>query len=129
MIIWDTDNKRMVDEETGDYMEKVLRDREKSEYSVVLFSPKAVPYLAARLLDDSTKEFETPMGGATVVRWILEEAWIPSGRPEPPSNFDVSDDLIERLKLFLKRDLETNSYNFMPRFEFVDVRHLEGPEA
>jgi hypothetical protein len=75
------------------------------------------------------KEFETPMGGSTVVRWILKEAWIPSDPPEPSSNFDVSHHLIERLELFLRRDLETNNYTFMPRFEFVDARENKGESS
>lgn len=129
MIVWDDENKQMVHEENGDYLQKRLRDREDNRYFLALYTSQDVPYLSARAIRRAIKEFETPMGGATVVTWILNEAWIPSGRPEPPSNFAVSDDLIRRLELFLKRDLETNKYQFMPRFEFVDARHVEGPEA
>jgi hypothetical protein len=125
MIVWDDQNKHMVDDENGDYLEMRLRDREEHEYSVALCASNGTAYFAGCTINESVKEFDTPAGGATVVRWILKEAWITAGHPELPFGSDVPDHLVRRLELFLKSQLERQTWlRFMPRFEFIDARNV-----
>ncbi len=126
-IVWDDENKRMVDTENGEFLSLTLRDREEHLYNFSIGRPNTTAQVAGELIDDSTKEFETPAGGATVVRYILKKAWIPSGRREPPSNFDVPQHLIDRLRSFLEGDMRRNTqWKYMPRFEFIDERAKNG---
>jgi hypothetical protein len=127
MILWDDEEARMVDDENGDYLKLCERNREDHEYYATLYTSEGAPYLSTEVKSNNVKEFDTPVGGATVVRWILKRAWIPSGRPEPPSNFDVPNHLVRRLELFLKAHLERQTWlKFMPRFDFIDARESEG---
>lgn len=129
MIVWDDKEKRMVDEENGDYLEVDLRNREEHQYTAKLRTREGVAYLGSLLTRDHVKEFENVAGGATVARWILNDAWVPSGQAEIAPGHDVPDALIRRLELFLRSQLERQTWlRFMPRFEFVDARCSKGTE-
>jgi hypothetical protein len=63
-------------------------------------------------------------GGATLVRCVLQKAWIPTGRPEPPNCFDEFHPQIPRLAAFLEAQLHARSpQTSAPRYEFVDDRN------
>lgn len=123
MIVWNDQEKHMVDDENGDYLEVDLRNREVHQYTAKLRTAEGVAYLGSLLTRDHVKEFENVAGGATVARWILNDAWIPSGRAEVSPSHDVPEDLIQRLELFLRAQLERQTWlRFMPRFELIDAR-------
>ncbi len=116
MIEYDEKRQQMVDTENGDYMELILRDREESEYSCSIDNHEGHPYVVANL---------TSAGTTGLKKWILNSAWEPK-RNTPymaPTNFEVSQFLLDRMVLFLRRLLETRNFApVLPRFEFVDAR-------
>lgn len=66
---------------------------------------------------------ETDAGGATLVRFILERAWIPPGIPEPPTLIYGNCEHIDQLgKLVLQWCAERPARIIQPRYEFEDGR-------
>ena len=120
MIEFDKKRQQMVDTENGDFMELTLRYREEQVYSCSINDLNGHAYIAAML---------TSAGTTGLKKWILTSAWEPKRNTpyKSPTDFEVSQLLIDRMALFLRRLLECRNFApVLPRFEFVDARQNVG---
>lgn len=71
---------------------------------------------------------ETGRGGVSnFLRFVLEKAWVPTGRKEPPNYFTGPHDLIDRLPAFLEVYRHYSGVKEPdPRFQFMDARGQKG---
>jgi hypothetical protein len=130
LIVFDEERKQMVDTDNGDYLNAVLQHYSIPETTFELCNKQGKAFLVADLIDEVT-DLETSEGTISLKKWVLIKAWQPGMNIpfQTPTNFGVSQILIDRLALFLRRLMETRwSFGKVPRqFEFVDARKDVGP--
>jgi hypothetical protein len=124
-IVKDLENQRLVDTETKEYLTMLTADRENftSYYTIHAANGDGILGTEVRGLGISEKND----GIATLVRFELLKAWIPTGRAERPTLFFGDHPLIQKLEEFLSVQSDYGgTKNPQPRFEFKDVRPAEG---
>jgi len=121
----DVPNKRVIDNVTGQYMTWKTENREIGTMYFVLHGSDGAGLLGAIVRNIAINE--TGKGGAaTLVRFVLEKTWIPSGVEVRPAYFYGDHDLIDKLRQYLEvwkyfGGVKTPD----PRFEFIDGRSIE----
>jgi hypothetical protein len=123
-IAYDKNRLATVDSETGDYLKITQSHHSIPETSFALLGKEGRSLLAADLIGDG-KVIETPEGQILLKKWTLVEAWDPRKNTpyQTPTNFEVSQDLIDRLKLFLNKMEQTRGkWAADPEVEFIDGR-------
>jgi hypothetical protein len=123
-IFYDWKILATVDSETGDYLKVTNSHYSIPEITYALKNKNKKALLVADIVNDG-KMIEVSGGKLLIQKCTLIKAWDPRKNIpfHSPSNFEVSQDLIDRLALFLRRRLETEfDRSPLPQFEFVDGR-------
>jgi hypothetical protein len=124
MISYDKTRRVTVDSETGDYLD-VLKSHYSDPVSTWKLCDKQDKVLLVADLIGDGKVNETPEGQVLFKKWEVNKAWEPKKNTpyQTPTNFEVSQDLLDRLMLFLKKLEETRgTWAAPPEVEFIDRR-------
>jgi hypothetical protein len=125
-IVNDQKNERVVDAETGQYITWKLADWQSNSYYFTLHDGDGTGILGS-LVERAGIDETGNRGASTLLRFVLRQAWIPTGKPERPTYFYGSNPLIGRLAQFLEIYRHYSGVKTPdPRFEFVDARAEEG---
>jgi len=121
MIVHDKENSRIVDQDTGEYVEWSLFDRETNEWYFIIYAKDGTPVFGS--IVERLAWGGTPTQGATDVKYTVKKAWFPSGQAERPEYYDGPTEFISKLHEFLK----SHKYYYGvktpdPDFHFSDGR-------
>lgn len=112
----------MLDDETGDYLTSKLVDWEEGEVDYVIHARDDRPVFGARVRREGINE--PGARGAALVRFRLQEAWVPTGKAERPDYVLGKHERLGQLSAFLREGLKAGGPKDPdPAFEFVDERH------
>ena len=123
-IIYDAEKSRLVDTERGESFRARSDHWQDPFLHCVIYSPDGAPLFAANVEDLAVDETGTS-GAATVVSYVVREAWFPSGKPEKPTLFLGPTPMISRLRQWLLARHNLVRKTPHPRFEFSDGRAPE----
>jgi hypothetical protein len=127
MIAYDKAKCVTIDDETGDYLKVVQSHYSIEETTMALYNKAGRALLVAELIDAGSDVIDTPAGQLLIKKCTLTKAFVPT-KTYPPTNFEVPQNLIDRLVIFLRREAETHfNWAAPPQFEFIDARtNIEG---
>lgn len=122
----DRESGRVTDLDSGQYLTWSTENRETGDMYFIIHGADGHGLFGAFVRYCAINE--TGVGGsATVIKFVLQKSWIPTGRKEPPMYSSGHRDLVDRLERFLKVwKYFGGAKTPDPRFEFIDSRLIEG---
>jgi hypothetical protein len=121
-FIYDAEKSRIIDTDTGESF-RAKSDHWQDPYlHCTIYAADGSPLFAAEV-EDKAVDQTGGRGAATLVHYVVREAWLPSGKPEKPTLFLGPTEMIDRLRAFLLARHHLGPPKTPdPRFEFSDGR-------
>lgn len=120
-IVLDAEKDRIIDADNGESLKIGPSHWQDPYLHCTICAEDGSPLFAADVERNAIDETGNG-GGATLVRYVVRNAWFPSGNQEKPTHFLGHTGMIDRLREFMLARHNLSPKTPHPRFEFWDRR-------